>query len=161
MKKFLFSFFIFSFMVVGANAQKANCSHPCTKSASACTAKVPSSSAASVENSAAAEKVAAMDETIETRKDPITGEMFYVRKETSTTDGTVNFVNVSFDPESNSFVNVSPVAVEGTNHCTSAKATSAKGKSCCASGAASGKACCAGKSASTTSTTTTTQKVKS
>jgi len=161
MKKFLFSLFLISFIVVGANAQKASCSHSCTKSASACTTKVPSSSAAGIENSAAAEKVAAMDETIETRKDPITGEMYYVRKETSSTDGTVSFVNVSFDSEANAFVNVAPAAVEGTNHCTSGKATTSSGKACCASGASSGKACCAGKAASTTSTTTTTQKIKS
>ena len=130
MKKFIFSLFLFSLMVCSAQAQKAACCKPGGKSSAACEMKAPS--AVSAENSAAAEKVAAMDQTIEKRTDPITGAVSYVRKETAVADGSVTFVSLSFDPETNSFVNVSPTATTG-------------GKSCCTKGAMTGKSCCAGK----------------
>lgn len=144
MKKFIFSFFLFSFMVLGANAQKAACCKPGGKSSASCEMKAPS--AVSVENSAAAEKVASMDETIEKRTDPITGVVSYVRKETATADGSATFVSLSFDPVTNSFVNVAP-SMMGENHNCSMK-SAGSGKACCAKGAASGKSCCAGKAAS-------------
>lgn len=143
MKKFIFSFFLFSLMVVGANAQKAACCKPGGKSAASCEMKAPS--AVSAENSAAAEKVAAMDQNIEKRTDPITGAVSYVRKETAVADGAVTYVSLSFDPSTNSFVNVAPSMMEEKHNC-SMKSTGS-GKSCCAQGAASGKACCAGKAA--------------
>jgi len=156
MKKFLLSFFFFSLMVVGAQAQKACCSKMSTKSAASCEAKVSSVATASfTESSTDAAKMASRDQTIETRTDPI-GNVSYVRKETCAHSGSVSYVNVSYDAATSSFVNVSPVKMEGGHSCTS-KATSTSGKSCCAAGAASGKSCCAGKAASAK----TTEKIKS
>ena len=68
MKKILFSFFFFSKMIAGAEAQKASCSNPCTKSTASttsCQAKAPS--AVSAETSEAAAKLASMDASIEKR----------------------------------------------------------------------------------------------
>ncbi len=135
-------------MVVSAQAQKANCSKPCTKSVAAWQAKAPSAAMASgSETSAYAAKVAAMDQTIETRTDPVTGNVSYVRKETGCHSGSVSYVNVSFDPATNSFVNVSPMTMEG-GQAVSTKAGTPSGKACCAAHAGSGKSCCAGKVAS-------------
>ncbi|HZV71949.1 MAG TPA: hypothetical protein VFG10_20570 [Saprospiraceae bacterium] len=156
MKKFVFSFFLFSLMVFSAQAQKAACCKPGGKSAAACHATVPS--AASAETSAAAAKVAAMDQTIETRTDPITGTVSYVRKETAVADGSVSFVSLNFDPVTNSFVNVSPAMTEEGHNCAT-KATSASGKACTAKGTAAGKSCCAGKTA--TAATPKPEKIKS
>jgi len=153
MKKVLFTFFFFSLLVVGAQAQKASCSKTCTKSeAAACAAKAPSAAMTSSchDNSAAAAKVDAMDESIESRIDPATGFTYYVRKETSAHTGDASYVNVTFDPTTNSFVN----APAGD----AVKATTTGHKSC--SGATSGKSCCTAKGAAA-STTKTTEKVKS
>lgn len=127
MKKFIFSFLLFSMMVFTAQAQKASCCKPGSKSAS-CEAKAPA--AVSVENSAAAEKVAAMDQNIEKRTDPVTGDVSYVRKETAVADGSVKFVSLSFDPVTNSFVNVAPTAMQENHNCSMKGGTA--GKSCCA-----------------------------
>lgn len=133
-------------MICTAQAQKtAACCKAGGKSAVSCETKAPG--AVSADHSAAAEKVAAMDQTIEKRSDPITGVVSYVRKETSVADGTVSFVSLSFDPMTNSFVNVAPSMMEENHGNCSMKTTTASGKSCCAKGAASGKSCCAGKMA--------------
>src|SRR5690242_11914178 len=148
MKKFIFSFFLLSLIAGGAQAQKAACCKGHGKSAAACEAKAPSvASASTIESSAAAAKVAAMDQTIETRTDPITGNVTYVRKETSPKDGSVSYVNLSFDSASNSFVDVSAMEM-GEGQTTSTTGTPMAGKACCSKGASSGKACCAGKAAS-------------
>ena len=150
MKKVLFSVFFFSLMVVGAQAQKSAC-------AKSCAAKPSSASVSACSDSnAAAAKLASMDPTIETRTCPASGKVSYVRKQASTDNGAVSYVDVSYDATSNSFVNVSPMKMEGGAGCAP-KATSASGKSDCSSKSASGKACCAGKgkTASATSTTTT------
>ncbi len=136
MKKFIFSFCLFSLMAFSAQAQKASCCKAGGKSAVSCEAKAPS--AVSAENSAAAEKVAAMDQNIEKRTDPITGSVSYVRKETAMADGSVTFVSLNFDAVTNSFVNVAPSMMEA-NH-------NGAGTNCTKS-AASGKSCCAGKTA--------------
>lgn len=148
MKKFLFSLCFFSFMIVGAQAQKASCGKPCTKSttasASSCHDKAPSAaSTTSGANLDAAAKLASMDASIETRTDPATGNVSYVRKETCSHSGSVSYVDVSYDATTNTFVNVSPSKTMGSGCGT--KATSASGKACCTSGAAMGKSCCAGK----------------
>ena len=162
MKKILFSLFFFSMMIVGAQAQKASCAKSCTKSAAAsahCQEKAPSAaSTASFNNSDAAMKVASLDASIETRKDAATGNTYYVRKETCAHSGTVSYVDLSFDPTTNTFVNVSPVKAAGAASGCGSKATSASGKSCCATGATAGKACCAGKGAAGSKTA---EKVKS
>lgn len=153
MKKIIFSLFFLSMMVVGAQAQKASCAKSCTKSAATsahCQEKAPSAaSTASFNNSDAAMKVASMDASIESRKDAATGNTYYVRKETCAHSGTVSYVDVAFDANTNTFVNVSPVKAAGSaggSGCGS-KATSASGKACCATGASAGKSCCAGKGA--------------
>jgi hypothetical protein len=160
MKKILFSLCFFSFMIVGAQAQKASCAKSCTKgtaaSAAACQAKAPSVATAESVNAAA--KVASMDASIETRTDPGTGAVTYVRKETCSHSGTVSYVDVTFDESTNTFVNVSPVHGTGKSAgCGTAKAASAGGKGCCASGASAGKSCCASKGAAAK----TAEKVKS
>lgn len=147
MKKILFSLCFFSFMIVGAQAQKASCAKPCTKSTAAsasCHEKAPSAaSATSGANLDAAAKLASMDASIETRTDPATGNVSYVRKETCSHSGSVSYVDVSYDASTNTFVNVSPAKAMGSG--CSTKATSASGKACCTNGAAMGKSCCAGK----------------
>ncbi|MEO6133219.1 MAG: hypothetical protein ABIQ02_15360 [Saprospiraceae bacterium] len=142
MKKFIFSFFLFSVMVFSAQAQQASCCKSGAKKSAGCEAKAPS--AVSTDNSASAQKVAAMDETIEMRTDPITGSVSYVRKETVSTDGKVTFVSVNFDPVANAFVNVSPsMMAEGTT------AAPCAGNGSCAKGARGGKCCCASKVSTT------------
>jgi hypothetical protein len=132
MKKVIFSLFFFSFLIVGAQAQSTSCSKTCTKSAASstsCAAKAPSVAMnADGCHSTAAAKVASLDNTIEKRTDPVTGNVSYVRKETSAKDGAVTFVDVMFDATTNTFVNVSPVKMEGSG-CSKASA----GKACCAS----------------------------
>jgi hypothetical protein len=100
--------------------------------------------------------MASLDATIETRTDPSTGAVTYVRKETCSHSGAVSYVNVNFDPATNTFVNVSPTGTGSGASCGS-KATSASGKSC-GSGASAGKSCCAGKGAATAKTS---EKIKS
>lgn len=158
MKKVLFSIFLFSALALGVQAQKSSCtnSKSCTaKPAAACESK--STTSATGVNGDAAAKLASMDATIEAKTCPVTGTVSYVRKETST-NGTVSYVDVSYDATTNSFVNVAPSTMQGHEGC-GAKGTSASGKSCCAGGAKSTsgtKSCCAekGKQTSTTSTTT-------
>lgn len=146
-------------MIVGAQAQK--CSQPCTKSASSSSCHAVAPSAVSAETSAAAAKLASLDPTIESRANPTTGIVSYYRKETCAHSGSVSYVDVSYDAVSNSFVNVSPMKMEGTgtgsNSCTGKASTTASGKACCTAGASAGKSCCAGKAASVK----TTEKVKS
>ena len=156
MKKILFSLCFFTFLAIGAQAQKTSCAKTCTKStaAASCQTKAPSSTATTASGMSAAQ-LASMDATIETRTDPATGNVSYVRKETCSHSGKVSYVNVNYDATTNTFVNVSPVSGAGTGCGT--KATSASGKSCCASGATAGKSCCAGKAGSTKSA----EKVKS
>ena len=143
MKKVVFSLFFFSFMIIGAQAQ--SCAKTCSKSASAgtsCHAKAPAAAfSGDTDNSTAAAKLASLDATIETRTDPITGGVFYVRKETSSADGSVSYVDVTYDATSNTFVNVSPMKAAGCG----SNATGVSSKPGCAGSAASGKSCCAGK----------------
>ncbi len=160
MKKFIFSFFFFSLMIVGAQAQsKAACAKTCTKSeAAACKSQAPSTAMTSdVDYNASAAKLAANDPTIVTNTCPVTGAVSYTRKETNVANGQVSSVDVSYDASTNSFVNVSPVKAEGTGAGCGTKATSVSGKSGCSTGAAQGKGCCAGKGAAVKSA----EKVKS
>ena len=162
MKKILFSVFFFSLMIVGAQAQKSSCAKTCTKSAAAsaaCKDKAPGSTAsvATLENSAAAAKLASMDASIESRKDDATGNVTYVRKETCAHSGKVSFVDVSYDASTNTFVNLSPMKAAGTGAGCGSKGTATSGKACCASGASAGKSCCASKGAAVK----TAEKVKS
>lgn len=144
MKKVIFSLFFCSFLVVGANAQKSGCSKSCTKSAAACTVKAPS--AADAESNAAAVKLASMDASIETRTDAATGAVTYVRKETCAHSGVVSYTDVTYDAASNTFVNVSPIHMEGAAGGCQGKATSASAaKSCHGGSATAGKSCCGGK----------------
>ena len=163
MKKFIFSLFFFSMMIVGAQAQKASCAKTCTKSSAAsaaCKSQAPGAASVSTTDlNAEMAKVASMDASIETRTDPTTGYVSYVRKEKCAHSGSVSYVDLSYDATSGTFVNVSPMKMEGTSTGSgcSSKATSASGKACCAKGVADGKACCAGKAASIKSA----EKVKS
>lgn len=167
MKKVLFSVFFFSLMVVGVQAQKSTCSKTsCTaKPAAAMSSSCGShqngtaASANSAEYHAAAAKLASTDPTIETRTNPVNGEACYVRKVNGSKEGEFTYVDLSYDATSNTFVNVSPVKMEGCS-----KSASGSGKSCCAGPAGAGTAkttsttstgsttpaCCAGKSKSST-----------
>ncbi|HSF89204.1 MAG TPA: hypothetical protein VLA46_07285 [Saprospiraceae bacterium] len=160
MKKVLFSFFLFSVMAVGVQAQKSACSKSCTAKpaagVSSCEGK--SASVATTGGSDAAAKLAAMDASIETKTCPVTGTVSYVRKETCAGSGTVSYVDVNYDAATNTFVNVSPMKMEGNKDCGT-KGTSANGKSCCAgkstatsTSGSTGKSCCAGKPSAATTT---------
>jgi hypothetical protein len=158
MKKILFSLSLLVCLALSAQAQHAGCSKACTdKSAkSSCEMKVADASTPiPSEYQTAAAKVASMDATIESRTNPVTGEVTYVRKETASHSGEVSFAALNFDPTTSTFVNVSPTQVaakENTQGCGASKTTSGT-KSCCAG--ASSKTCCADK-AKTTSTASTT-----
>jgi hypothetical protein len=160
MKKVLFSFFLFSVMAVGVQAQKSACSKSCAakpaSGVSTCEGK--STSVATTNSNDAAAKLASMDASIETKTCPVTGTVSYVRKETSAGNGSVSYVDVNYDATTNTFVNVSPMKMEGGKECGT-KGTATSGKSCCAGKSAAtstsgsgSKSCCAGKSAATTST---------
>ncbi len=160
MKKVLFSFFLFSVMAVGVQAQKSACSKTCTAKpaagVSSCEGK--SASVATTGGNTAAAKLASMDSSIETKTCPVTGTVSYVRKETCAHSGTVSYVDVNYDATTNTFVNVSPMKMEGKKECGT-KGTSANGKSCCAgkssaatSTSGAGKSCCAGKTSAATTT---------
>ena len=84
----------------------------------------------------------------------------------ATTGGSdaVSYVDVNYDAATNTFVNVSPMKMEGGKDCGT-KGTSANGKSCCAgkssatsTSGSNGKSCCAGKTTATTTSTTTSGK---
>lgn len=160
MKKFIFTFFFFSLMAAGLQAQKSSCAKSCTKGTSAsvaCQSKAPA--AASVETDAAAAKLASMDASIEAKKCPVTGNVSYVKKVTNQ-EGQVSMVDVTYDPATNAFVNVAPSKMEANSTgsgCSSKTAVGANGKACCSSSAAASKSCCAGKGAGVKSA----EKVKS
>jgi hypothetical protein len=157
MKRILFSLLLVSAFAAGAQAQsKASCAKSCAAkaaSASSCHSKVAGMTAVSAEDAAAAAKLASLDATIESRKDETTGAVCYVRKETCSHSGSVSYVALNYDAATNTFVNVSPTAVNETKAagCGSAKATSASVKSCCVAGSAN-KACCASKGKVATTT---------
>ncbi|MDZ4748935.1 MAG: hypothetical protein SH808_10630 [Saprospiraceae bacterium] len=161
MKKVLFSFFLFSVMAVGVQAQKSACSKSCTAKpaagVSSCEGKSTSVATTSGSNDAAT-KLASMDASIESKTCPVTGTVSYVRKETCAHSGTVSYVDVNYDGTTNTFVNVSPMKMEGNKECGT-KGTSASGKSCCAgkssatsTSGSNGKSCCAGKTSEATTT---------
>jgi len=159
MKKILFSILFLSALATGVQAQKSDCSKACTAKPAgvSCEGKSAATATTGV-NAEAAAKLASLDASIETKTCPVTGTVSYVRKETCAHSGTVSYVDVNYDAATNTFVNVSPVKMQGTPAC-GAKGTSTSGKSCCAEGgkgknASSSKSCCAGKSASASATTT-------
>ena len=83
-----------------------------------------SASVATTGGSDAAAKLASMDSSIETKTCPVTGTVSYVRKETCAGSGTVSYVDVNYDAATNTFVNVSPMKMEGGKDCGT------KGTSC-------------------------------
>jgi len=155
MKKVIFSIFFFSLMVVGVQAQKSTCSKssctakPAAAMSSSCGDHNSASAASATESNAAAAKLASMDPTIEARTCPVSGTVSYVRKEKGATAGQYTYVDLAYDAKTNSFVNVSPVKMEGAAGC-GAKGTSGNGAGCCAGKAtntssSANKSCCAGK----------------
>ncbi len=147
MKRFLFSTLFFSLMVVGAQAQNSGCSKACTaKQASSKSCDGKSTSTAGVSTVEAAAKLASMDESIETITCPVSGKVSYAKKET-TAKGEVSYVDVTYDAETNTFVNASPMKMEAGKGCSSGQ----KAAGCCAGKSTSSKSagCCSGKSAST------------
>lgn len=160
MKKVLFSLSLLVCLAFAAQAQHSGCSQSCTgKSKSSCEVKVADAATPiPSEYQTAAAKVASLDATIEPRTNPVTGEVTYVRRETSTHNGEVSFVALNFDPATSTFVNVSPTQVaakENTQGCgASAKNASNSKMSCCAAGSSS-KSCCADKAKTTSATSTT------
>jgi len=158
MKKILFSLSLLVFLAFGAQAQHACCSKSAAGKSS-CEAKVATTTPIPAEYQTAAAKVASLDATIESRTNPVTGEVTYVRKETASHNGEVSFVALNFDPATSTFVNVSPTQVaakENTQGCGSSAKSASATKSCCAG--SSTKTCSADKvkTTSTASTTSTT-----
>jgi hypothetical protein len=156
MKKVLFSIFFFAVLIAGASAQKADCSKSCgskSASASSCQAKAGTATTASVDEAAAAAKLASTDKTIESRTCPVSGTVSYFRKEAQPGGG-VKQVDLQYDATSNTFVNVAPSTMKGQEGCGSASKSASSGKSCCAGKAtnASGNnaaGCCSGKAQKT------------
>jgi len=164
MKKILFSLSLLLSLSIGVQAQHACCSKSAAAKSS-CEVKVADASKPiPSEYQTAAAKVASLDASIEPRTNPTTGEVSYVRKQTSSHNGEVSFVALNYDPNTSTFVNVSPTQVAAEANNTQGCGSSAKtasAKTGCAPGA-SNKSCCADKtkSASTASTTATTAPVK-
>ncbi|HEX5112410.1 MAG TPA: hypothetical protein VFV79_06170 [Saprospiraceae bacterium] len=157
MKKILFSFSLLLCFAFAAQAQHACCSKSADKGGkSSCEVKVASASTPiPSEYQTAAAKVASLDATIEPRTNPVTGEVTYVRKETSTHNGEVSFVALNFDPATSTFVNVSPTQVaakENTQSCGSSAKSASASKSCCAGAT---KASCGDKAKTSTASATT------
>ena len=149
MKKVLFSLFLFSAMAVGVQAQSSSCAKSCA--AKPAGTSCDSKSAASADANSAAAKLASTDASIEVKPCPGTDKVCYVRK-VSEKNGSVSYVDVTYDASTNTFVNVSP---SKSNEASCApKGTSASGKACCAPGA-SGKSKTASSSTSVSGTTTT------
>jgi len=132
MKKVLFSLFLFSAMAVGVQAQNAACAKSCAAKPAGATCDSKSATSAN----AAAAKLASTDATIETKTCPGTNEVCYVRK-VSETNGTVSYVDVTYDATTNTFVNVSPMKSTKEAGCSGKNASGAK--ACCAPGAAKTK----------------------
>ncbi len=136
-KAFLFFAFLFALGMGAAQAQ----------SCQGAAATAPKSCCAS---KSAAAKAAAADPSIEKRTAE-DGSVSYVRRETDA-QGNVRFVNVRFDEQTKTFVNVAPpAAAEGMTKksCSAAEAKACAGQAgakACA-GKAEGKACCAAKKA--------------
>ncbi len=162
MKKVIFSIFFCSLMVVGAQAQKSSCSKssctakPAAAMNSSCGDHKGTSTASATESNAAAAKLASMDPTIEARTCPVSGTVSYVRKENGAKTGEFTYVDLAYDATTNSFVNVSPVKMEGAAGC-GAKGTSGSGAGCCAgkgtnTSSSANKSCCAGKGKTATAT---------
>jgi len=129
MKKVLFSLFLFSAMAVGVQAQSSSCAKACAAkpAGAACESK-------SAEASAAAAKLASTDATIETKTCPGTTAVCYVRK-VSEKNGSVSYVDVTYDASTNTFVNVSPMKTSEAGCSKSASGS----KACCAPGASKTK----------------------
>ena len=155
MKKILFSLSLLLCLTLGVQAQHSDCSKACTAKAgnkASCEVKVADAQTSiPAEYQMAAAKMASLDANIESRTNPLTGEVSYVRKQTCPHDGAVSFVALNFDPASSTFVNVSPSQMatgsNNTQSCGASKGTATSGKSCCAAGAST-KACCADKAKS-------------
>lgn len=149
MKKVLFSLFFMGALIVGASAQKAECSKPCGSKTASTSCQAKATGNASVDEAAAAAKLASMDPTIQSHTCPVSGTVSYQRKEAQK-DGSVKFVDLKYDASSNTFVNTSPSAMPGKEGCTGQASGSSASKSCCAGKAsatsAKSGACCAGKS---------------
>ncbi len=156
MKKILFSIGLLLGLGLAVQAQHPDCAKACAGKGdkASCQVKIAESQTPiPADYQTAAAKMASLDATIEPRTNPVTGEVTYVRKETSSQNGEVSFVALNFDPATSSFVNVSPSQVAAESHpgvtCDHGKKCS--GKSCCAAGASS-KSCCADKTKSGSST---------
>ena len=124
MKKIML--FLILLVGVGLTTMEAQ---TCKKSTAACSKKsttVATSNSSHCGGSAtAAAKLAALDESIETRTCAKSGNVSYVRKETNSGTGSVIFTSVEYDSELGKFVNMSPTAAKSC--CKGAKA------GCCAS----------------------------
>lgn len=159
MKKVLFSLFLFSAMAVGVQAQSSSCAKSCKAKPAGTTASCDSKSSSADANAAAA-KLASTDASIEAKTCPVSGTVSYTKK-VSEKNGSVSYVDVSYDAASNSFVNVSPVKGADKGASCGPKNTSGSGKSCgsgsaTATSGSKSPACCAGKGKSASATTTTT-----
>jgi hypothetical protein len=146
MKKLLMLFAVVAFIGTSATAQctksKSVSGKTCTKSKTACTkAKTVSTDTKAAElpacPTAAAAKLASMDESIESRTCAKSGKTAYYKKSSCEKSGKTYFQEVKFDGDSKAFVNVAPskgqavkaADTDGTKKtCSKSKASCSKAK---------------------------------
>lgn len=153
MKKVLFSLFVFSAMAVGVQAQSSSCAKSCAAKPAGATCE--SKSASTADANAAAAKLASMDATIETKTCPGTNNICYVRK-VSEKNGSVSYVDVTYDASTNTFVNVSPSKGHDKAPGCAPSAVSTGNKSACSASGSKTQSCCSGKGKTASSTTSAT-----
>ena len=138
MKKVFMLFAFFGLVSFAATAQKA-----CTKSASA-------KSSCCAKTTAAAAKLAKLDNNIESRTCAKSGTVSYVKKSVCAQSGKVSYDNVEYCTKSKKFVNVSPKMEKAscTKGAGATKVSSVNGKKTSCSAAK--KASCAKKGMSCT-----------
>jgi len=140
--------------VVGVQAQAPGCcSKSKTASGKSCESKSSTASTASVNTVEAAAKLASMDESIEAKTCPVSGKVSYTKKE-SNKAGEVSYVDVTYDAETNTFVNASPMKMEQGKACTDKQ----KAAGCCSgksASATSSAGCCSGKKGAKSASTST------
>ena len=111
----------------------------CSKSKAACAKSTTASAKSCHGTNAAAAKLASMDDSIEERVCPNSGNVSYVRKEVSEQSGEVSFASVNYDTELGKFVNQAPSDKKAC--CDKDKATGCCSKGVTATEASSKKAC--------------------
>lgn len=145
MKKLIMLFAFFGLVgIVSINAQSCSKSAAATKS---CTKTATAGKACCAKTSAAAAKLASMDDSIESKTCAKSGKVSYVRKSVCAVSGTTKLEDVKYCTDSKKFVNVSPASADKAVKAVKATKTSATTKKSCSKSCA--KSCSKGKAAST------------